>query len=96
MKFQLEIELGNDAMQTRRDIEEVLRRTGQNLAYMCDPPEDGDEGPIFDLNGNKVGTWTVTGQRQAYGQCISEEELASEREQLSTEDRDKLDALPNG
>ena len=60
MKFTLEIELGNDAMQTRQDIEEALRKLGQNLRYMSDPPEDGNEGFIADANGNGVGTWRVT------------------------------------
>lgn len=60
MKFTLEIELGNDAMQTRDDIEEALRSAGQNLRYMSDPPEDGDGGGIMDLNGNNVGKWRVS------------------------------------
>lgn len=59
MKFTLEIELGNDAMQTRRDVESALRKLGQNVKYMSDPPEDGDEGTIRDDNGNTVGKWTV-------------------------------------
>ena len=59
MKFVLRIDLGNDAMQTRADIEEVLRKLGKNLAYMSDPPEDGDEGKIQDINGNTVGEWHV-------------------------------------
>jgi hypothetical protein len=60
MKFTLEIELGNDAMQTRADIEAALRKLGQNLRHMSEPPEHGDEGGIMDDNGNKVGTWEVT------------------------------------
>jgi hypothetical protein len=60
MRFTLTIELGNDAMQTRADIEEALRKLGQDLRYMSDPPEDGDDGVVADTNGNKVGTWEVT------------------------------------
>ena len=59
MTFTLTIELGNDAMQTRRDIESALRKIGQ-LKYMSDPPAEGDDGKIMDENGNTVGKWEVT------------------------------------
>ncbi len=59
MKFTLTIELGNDAMQTRSDIEEALRKLGQNLRHMSDPPEAGDGCGIMDLNGNRVGRWDI-------------------------------------
>ena len=59
MKFTLTIELGNDAMQTRADIEEALRKLGQNLRHMSDPPEIDDEGGILDINGNNVGAWSI-------------------------------------
>ena len=59
MKFTLEIELGNDAMQTRNDVMEALRKLGQNLRYMNDTPESGDDGGIMDTNGNTVGKWEV-------------------------------------
>jgi hypothetical protein len=60
MKFTLKIRLGNDAMQSRRDIEYALRGLGQNLPYISDPPEAGDDGTIHDANGNRVGEWTVS------------------------------------
>ena len=60
MKFTLEIELGNEAMQSRNDVEDALRRLGQNCKYMSDPPEDGDDGGIMDYNGNTVGKWQVS------------------------------------
>lgn len=59
MTFTLTIELGNDAMQSRGDIEGALRKLGQNLRYMSDPPEAGDDGKIMDENGNSVGIWAV-------------------------------------
>ena len=65
MKFRLEIQLGNEAMQTRLDLETALRPLGHNLAYMCDPPEDGDEGTIRDENGNTVGKWEVVEDKPA-------------------------------
>ena len=59
MKFKLEFDLGNDAVQTRNDVEAILRKLGQNLAYMSDPPEEGDEGNIRDENGNTIGGWGI-------------------------------------
>ena len=64
MQFTLTIELGNDAMQTANDIEGVLRKLGQRLPYISDPPEDGDEGSIMDDNGNKVGSWSITERQE--------------------------------
>lgn len=60
MEFTLRIELGNEAMQTRQDIENALRKLGQNLPYMSDPPEAGDDGTIHDINGNRIGEWSVS------------------------------------
>jgi hypothetical protein len=62
MKFQLEIELGNDAMQTYDDVRQALKSV---CAYLKEyrqgeEVEAGDDTPIRDLNGNTVGTWTVT------------------------------------
>ncbi len=62
MKFTLEIELGNEAMQTRNDVEWALRKLGQEVKYLSEIPEDGDEGPIRDENGNTVGKWEVKGE----------------------------------
>ena len=62
MTFNLKIRLGNDAMQTRADIEAALRDLGQNLRYMSDPPANGDGGLVRDINGNTVGLWKVTGR----------------------------------
>lgn len=52
-EFTLTIKLGNDAMQTRRDIADALRAVVDKL-------ESGAlDGKIFDTNGNKVGSWEV-------------------------------------
>lgn len=59
MKFTLEFDLGNDAVQTRSDIEAILRKLGRKLAFMNDPPEVGDEGNIRDENGNTIGGWGI-------------------------------------
>lgn len=58
-KFTLEITLGNEAMQTRYDVEGAVRQLGRNIAYMSDPPQAGDSGSIRDDNGNLVGHWAV-------------------------------------
>jgi hypothetical protein len=60
-RFVLDIELGNDAMQTPDDVREALQRichvdgTLANLTNFTDE----DEGNIRDANGNRVGKWYV-------------------------------------
>lgn len=58
MKFKLEIELGNNAMTTPRQIREAVRTSLSDLWPDIDLVE-GDEWGIMDTNGNKVGTWKV-------------------------------------
>jgi hypothetical protein len=59
MKFTLEIDLGNDAMQTGSDVAAALRRLAVKLSDSLFD-EGADHGRIMDLNGNKVGTWEVS------------------------------------
>lgn len=59
MKFTLEIEMGNDAMQTYADIAQATRRIFSDFARRDEAAED-DAGRIYDINGNKVGTWEVS------------------------------------
>lgn len=56
MKFQLEIELGNDAMQTTEDVAEALEQVAKELSLIV-----SGWGSIRDRNGNKVGTWKLVG-----------------------------------
>ena len=64
MKFTLEIEMGNDAMQTYSDICLALK----NLKFASrlyirqtnGSPHDGDGSKIMDRNGNSVGWWEVS------------------------------------
>lgn len=60
MKLAVEIELGNDGMQTRYDAFEALRRSfvvgAENALARLGP---GDFGAILDLNGNTVGQWVA-------------------------------------
>lgn len=53
MKFTLEIELGNDAMQDAWDICEAMR----NLPIKSSSIQKRDSGKVFDRNGNSVGKW---------------------------------------
>jgi hypothetical protein len=52
--FQLKVELGNDAMQTRRDVAKVLRALA-DLIQTGKP-----DGKVRDRNGNPVGEWSFT------------------------------------
>jgi len=63
MEFTLEIELGNEAMQTRGDVAAALKRVATALThYGAAPIKPTDAGPIAvrDLNGNTIGKWEVT------------------------------------
>jgi len=62
MKFIAEIELGNDAMQSRDDVLDSIRLAltrQSDYASMKAPLEPGDEATLNDGNGNTVGKWEV-------------------------------------
>lgn len=55
-RFELSIELGDDAMQTPDQVAVALRQVAERLTGRGD--FEGDEsGTIIDFNGNTVGTW---------------------------------------
>jgi hypothetical protein len=58
-KFVLEIELGNDAMQTGSDIASAIRRVADHVEEMGTAVVAFKE-TIRDLNGNSVGYFKVT------------------------------------
>jgi len=66
MKFTLEIELGNDAMQTAEDIAHALQDVAKGLmTYGIGgrsryPITKVDGRKIMDVNGNSVGKWEVS------------------------------------
>ena len=65
MKFTLEIELGNDAMQTYGDIAKALTHVKTKLAFDSERGINAkanrvDGAKIMDVNGNTVGSWEVT------------------------------------
>lgn len=55
MTFTLTIELGNDAMQTGRDVSDALKQVASKV-HSCLIEEDYGNS-IRDENGNKVGEW---------------------------------------
>lgn len=61
MKFIIEIELENDAMQDQHDVAEALRRTADRLNKYVSSSWGpyALEGKILDRNGNSVGKWEV-------------------------------------
>jgi hypothetical protein len=62
MKFMLEIEIGNDAMQSYDNIANALNDRALALNRMCrggDMPAVNDCGSIRDTNGNRVGQWGI-------------------------------------
>jgi hypothetical protein len=61
VKFTLEIELGNDAMQTAADLQDTLLKLAQRLhkTLPYGPVRSPEGGRIMDANGNSVGTWTI-------------------------------------
>lgn len=62
MKFTLEIEFGNDAMQTKADLSAVLTELAARIPRsIVGRIGSGDYGSIRDINGNTVGKWEVSG-----------------------------------
>lgn len=63
MKFVLEIELGNDAMQTYEQIGTCLARVAARDFIDCNTPAIRNAGyGVRDGNGNLVGTWRIEGE----------------------------------
>lgn len=65
MKFTLEIELGNDAMQSLADVRGALSMVSEKLKKfdgLCADECIGESAYISDCNGNAVGSWEVTAE----------------------------------
>lgn len=58
MQVSININIGNDAMQTWEDVADALR---QPLNHSTGDVSEDDKFPIYDRNGNKVGTIMVAG-----------------------------------
>lgn len=67
IKFKLEIELGNEAMQDQHDVAKALANVAERLRKLVSTKFGpyGLEGKIQDQNGNTVGRWEVTGEGDA-------------------------------
>ena len=50
--FRLQIEMGNDAMQSRDDVALALKQLARRTDF-----DRNDAGKIRDANGNTVGEW---------------------------------------
>lgn len=64
MKFVTEIDLGNETMRSASEVFEALRKglmveRHRGEAGIFRPLELGEEGTLWDGNGNRVGTWRV-------------------------------------
>jgi hypothetical protein len=59
--FKMEVELGNEAMQSGLDVAHALVRTAGRIdrAVGRDPLASGEQGVVMDANGNTVGSWEV-------------------------------------
>ncbi len=67
MKFKLEIDLGNAAMQSFGDIANALLKVSNKLDERNEcgqTPNGQDLERIRDVNGNTVGKWKLTGRRK--------------------------------
>lgn len=59
MKIKIEVKLGNAAMVTSQDVLKSINASRLNLkdSQTFEPGENGD---LYDYNGNHVGSWKVT------------------------------------
>lgn len=59
-KFVIEIDLGNDAMQTANHVVNAISQSVlKQASSMFDPLNQHEAGAIRDVHGNTVGTWRV-------------------------------------
>lgn len=58
MKIVIEIDLGNEAMQTPVDVENAVAMHVRTVSDTA-PLTAGQGGRILDVNGNTVGRWEV-------------------------------------
>jgi hypothetical protein len=60
MKVMIEIELGNERMETASDVSHGIQSSlSRAPSGLFDPLVEGDGGAIIDGNGNTVGKWEV-------------------------------------
>ena len=59
MKIVIEVNMGNQAMQTYADVRRAIQCSLAVSTYGNEEPKEGDGRRIFDLNGQSVGKWSV-------------------------------------
>ena len=59
MRFTVDINLKNDAMQTDADVADALSRVIHQLDRHSGPLMVGESRRILDINGNLVGWWQI-------------------------------------
>lgn len=59
MKFKLEINMDNAAFEDDSEIKRIMDDMAKKISHGY-PLRCWDKGVIYDINGNKVGTWEVT------------------------------------
>lgn len=57
MKFDVEIEMGNEAVQTRDDVADLLERLSSSIRIQSRQAGHETGGKILDANGNSVGRY---------------------------------------
>lgn len=85
MRFMLEIELDNDAMQTYGDTTARLREVANYIRSYRGREEKhelNDNAPICDIHGNTVGRWQVTESANDPIDRMYEEAFAGDGDEL--------------
>ena len=77
MKFTLEIELGNDAMQSAANVFDAIEHCGDTNEA---PFVGGETGIIRDFNGNTVGGWEVKRDLSAALDAVANQQWADVHE----------------
>jgi hypothetical protein len=63
VEFAVKIRLGNDAVQTGPDVEEILYDLSAEVGtYDLRDITPPFTRPVTDLNGNTVGEWSITSE----------------------------------
>lgn len=57
MKLVIEIDLGNDAMQSASDVQVAIQGALDHKRLLVEAFLEGDGGTLRDANGNTVGAW---------------------------------------
>lgn len=59
MKVVIEVDLGNEAMQSPLNVIHAVENALHKQTDLHEPMQAGQGGPLRDVNGNTVGKWVV-------------------------------------